>query len=267
MNSQQPEKVVKGSSGDSLDVHSIFYTVQGEGPFTGTPCVFIRLAGCNLQCPACDTDYTKNRRVLSIPQIVNKVIESCSKRKDTALPYPAPRSLVVITGGEPFRQNIAPLLKELVAQDFYVQIETNGTLPAVCLGPEVTYNKNINFRYGVYIVVSPKSGKVHSSIASAACAYKYVLAADEIDPSDGLPIRALMHPAAPRTARPPSNFPRHRIYVQPMDWAMAASADNIARMNPIVETLNQASMKATLLVALQFGYTIQLQTHKYLGVE
>src|SRR3954467_9071958 len=49
------------SDGNSLSIHSIFYTLQGEGPYSGCPAVFMRLAGCNLQCPGCDTDYTSGQ--------------------------------------------------------------------------------------------------------------------------------------------------------------------------------------------------------------
>ena len=57
INSQAIEKSAHYTT-RSYDVHSIFPTIQGEGPFVGQPAIFIRLAGCNLQCPACDTDYT-----------------------------------------------------------------------------------------------------------------------------------------------------------------------------------------------------------------
>ena len=41
-----------------LGLAEIFYSVQGEGTWTGTPAVFVRLAGCNLACTFCDTDYS-----------------------------------------------------------------------------------------------------------------------------------------------------------------------------------------------------------------
>jgi len=50
MNQQPIEKQFLHPKGD-LEVHSIFLTIQGEGPFTGQRAVFVRLAGCNLQCP------------------------------------------------------------------------------------------------------------------------------------------------------------------------------------------------------------------------
>ena len=63
MNQQAPEKQQLRGDG-LLAVHSIFYTIQGEGPFAGETAVFVRLAGCNLQCPLCDTDYTSDRRMV-----------------------------------------------------------------------------------------------------------------------------------------------------------------------------------------------------------
>src|SRR5271163_4878736 len=110
MNLQLVEKVdIK----DTIEVVKIFKTIQGEGPFTGIPAVFIRFAGCSLQCPKCDTDYTTNRKTMTIDEIVKEVRE-----------YNAP--LVVITGGEPFRQNVRQLVNDLFLFYFKIQVETNG---------------------------------------------------------------------------------------------------------------------------------------------
>jgi 7-carboxy-7-deazaguanine synthase len=117
VNQQAIEKSTSHPEG-LLDVHSIFYTIQGEGPFSGFPAVFIRLAGCNLQCPHCDTEYTQGRR-LAYPEVVAEYVSTLSQ----------PRGLVVITGGEPFRQNLTKLLQCLSDYRLLVQIESNGTLP------------------------------------------------------------------------------------------------------------------------------------------
>ena len=229
----QPIEKRAESDGKVLDVHSLFYTIQGEGPYTGHPAVFIRLAGCNLQCPGCDTEYTQGRKALSIPEITAEVERSYAN----SLLYTRP--IVVITGGEPFRQNIAPLVRHL-KRYYQIQIETNGSFGFEDVGA---------FR-GVDIICSPKTGKVHYSIVSHACAFKYVLHYASVDPSDGLPVLALDHSASPKVARPPLGM---TVYLQPMDCKD--------------ETENFRNQKAVLESCLRHGYIVQLQLHKYLGVE
>ena len=240
---QQPiEKMVR-SSGDVLDVHSIFYTIQGEGPFCGSPAVFIRLAGCNLQCPLCDTEYTQGRRKREIISIVSDVI--------AATPLHLPRfPLVVITGGEPFRQPIGQLLRLLIMNGFHIQVETNGTLPPPSDYPW-GYSKNPAERTGTYIVCSPKSGKLNKLTAEAACCFKYVAQAHDMD-EDGLPTHALEHPANPRLARPPVGYDLP-IYLQPAD-----------EQN---EGINRVNTKAVVDSAMRHGYIVQLQIHKLLNME
>ena len=103
-----------------MRVNEIFYSLQGEGYFTGTPAVFVRFSGCNLSCSFCDTEHTSFTE-MSEEDIVQEV---CA--------YPAAH--VVITGGEPTMQLTASLVDRLHAVGKYVQIETNGTyrLPRSC---------------------------------------------------------------------------------------------------------------------------------------
>ena len=103
INTQKPTSLEQGD-GTLLKVHSIFMTIQGEGPFSGHPAVFIRLAGCNLACPFCDTEYTENAVTMTIPEI----------RKAVRNAHTVNKGLVVITGGEPFRQNIVRLCNRLL---------------------------------------------------------------------------------------------------------------------------------------------------------
>ena len=58
-----------------LQLAEIFYSIQGEGMWTGTPAVFVRLAGCNLACDFCDTDYS-TKFFASVDEVVEKVRET-----------------------------------------------------------------------------------------------------------------------------------------------------------------------------------------------
>lgn len=246
LNNQPIEKRVTRTDG-MLDVHSIFHTIQGEGPFAGTPCVFVRLAGCNLQCPACDTIYTTGRQHLHFKDVVQEVV---NQRRGS---WGASR-LVVITGGEPFRQPIGPFIELLIASGFYVQVESNGALPVNQI-PYFQFHPAsfIGHREGAYLVVSPKTGKLHPSAWENACAAKYVVTADPSNMlSDGLPARALDHTANPHIARPPDGW-TGLIYVQPQD-----DKD---------EGRNLANTHAAVLSSLAHGHILQLQIHKYIGVE
>jgi organic radical activating enzyme len=71
-----------------LKIIEIFYTIQGEGPYSGCPSVFIRLAGCNLRCSWCDTDFESNATIVSAAAICDQVVEKAARRTN----------LCVITG-------------------------------------------------------------------------------------------------------------------------------------------------------------------------
>jgi 7-carboxy-7-deazaguanine synthase len=234
-----------------LDIQSIFRTVQGEGPFSGQPAIFIRLAGCNLQCPACDTDYTSQRVLMTIQNIVERVSDLITGHTIR---------LIVITGGEPLRQDISQLCTMLYQANYTVQIETNGTfgLPKNLqillnntLNNTLNKEKIINKVPWFNIVCSPKTGKTHPSLNPYIVAWKYVLSAKSIA-TDGLPILILGHSASPQVARPNQGH-QAPVYLQACDDKN--DADN---------QLNQA---ACVQSCLKYGYTLQLQIHKYLNIE
>ncbi len=146
-----------------LQLSEIFYSVQGEGTWTGTPAVFVRLAGCNLSCDFCDTDYSL-KSIASVDDIVRAV-------RDVGSSCP----MVILTGGEPLAQTETPGLVEALQRDGRrVHIESNGTVYAKL--PE-----------DVWLCVSPKE-RVDPRMAARANEAKLIV--DERVPEEHLPLFA-----------------------------------------------------------------------------
>jgi 7-carboxy-7-deazaguanine synthase len=242
-NLQPPEPRSK-DGGAFLQVNSIFPTIQGEGPHAGRAAIFIRLAGCNLQCPLCDTEYTQ-RREMSVWDIGTETVGK------------HPRiSLIIITGGEPFRQCIEPLVLMLLLEKREVQIETNGKLS---FGAPEFWFKHLHpdqrrtIPAPLQVVVSPKTATIDPCVAINASAYKYVIKAGNVSSEDGLPISALDHPlkSGHQIARPPKEW-AGPIYVQPCDEQDPAA--------------NKANMAAAVAAVTDFDdprRRLCLQMHKY----
>ncbi len=114
----------------------MFYSLQGEGHFAGTPATFVRLSGCNLQCDFCDTRHTTGTEMSE-----EEIVAEASR-------YPARH--VVVTGGEPALQLTPSFIGRLHDAGMFVQIETNGTLP-LAGGMEGTVD---------WITCSPKYGMI-----------------------------------------------------------------------------------------------------------
>jgi len=97
-----------------LKIVDIFYSIQGEGKFSGYPCIFIRLHGCNLDCHFCDEDLHKGDYESSTcKEILEKIKEYPSKQ-------------VVITGGEPSLNDINEFIDALHVEGYTVAVESNG---------------------------------------------------------------------------------------------------------------------------------------------
>lgn len=120
------------SDGTSLHVAESFYSIQGEGANTGKAAWFVRLAGCNVRCPWCDSPATWDARrhpLRTIDSIVSEI--ACS-----------PAVNVVITGGEPLLHPLEPLCAELRERGYRIYLETSGTSPLrgdfdwICVSPK-----------------------------------------------------------------------------------------------------------------------------------
>lgn len=96
-------------------INEIFYSLQGEGYYAGTPAVFVRFSGCNLRCPFCDTDHGSGT-MMSGKDIILQVSS-----------YPSRHT--VLTGGEPSLFIDDRFVDALHSAGRYVAVETNGTRP------------------------------------------------------------------------------------------------------------------------------------------
>ena len=204
--------------GKHLKVHSIFYTIQGEGPFIGQRATFIRLSGCNLACDFCDTDFDDY-----VLQSVDDIVAIVQSHKIGGL--------VVITGGEPFRQNINVLCQALCTKGYQVQIETNGIL----------------YRHipkEVSIVCSPKAvnGKYYSireDVLQQTIAIKFVISKSKIG-----------YQHISEVGQSQFNIP---VYIQPMD-----EQDQL---------LNKENINYAIHLAKQKNVLLGVQMHKYYSIQ
>jgi 7-carboxy-7-deazaguanine synthase len=98
----------------------IYKSVQGESSFAGLPCIFVRLAGCNLRCTWCDSEYTfSGGYKMSIEEVEAQITQL------------APVRLIEFTGGEPMLQakELVPFMERLLEQEYTLMIETSGERP------------------------------------------------------------------------------------------------------------------------------------------
>lgn len=124
-------------------INEIFYSIQGEGYWTGRPAVFCRFSGCNLWsgheadrkaaiCQFCDTNFTEYEE-FSLDQLVTEI--TC-RWPGGATP------MVIFTGGEPLLQLDANLTNTMRDEGWYTAVETNGTKPItipidwICVSPK-----------------------------------------------------------------------------------------------------------------------------------
>lgn len=218
----------------SYPVNEIFETVQGEAHFTGTPAVFVRLQGCDVGCPWCDTKHTwpvnpteevpiaammaKDRdgqtwADMSAEQIAEAVSEFRARH-------------VVITGGEPCNYELSPLCAALLAAGRTVQIETSGT-------------RTVNASGSVWVTVSPKIGmpggfKVRADAIERADEIKFPVG----KPTDVDTLKGLLREHRWRPSL---------VWLQPLSRSEKAT-------------------KLAIEAATENGWRVSIQTHHLIGV-
>ncbi len=220
---QNPKRPAISGNGEELEIQSVFKTLQGEGPFAGYPAIFIRLGGCNLACSFCDTEF-ENFITYQIDTLLNEV----QRLANNII------KLVVITGGEPLRQPIELLCKQLLKLSYIVQIETNGTfyraLPQevnIVCSPKVSANKS-----GGY-------AQIRIDLLPHIAAIKFLVAKNLPQYNEVAEIGQSLY-----------NIP---VYVQPID------------QND--DKLNKDNLELAMKIALEKNYRLSIQLHKILGIE
>ncbi|PZU98464.1 MAG: 7-carboxy-7-deazaguanine synthase QueE [Pseudanabaena sp.] len=140
------------NSQPSLPIVETFHSMQGEGAWMGASAFFIRLAGCDVGCPWCDTKISWNVKKHPQVAIANLVEQALAARP----------AIVVITGGEPLMHDLTELTQQLKKQGLRVHLETSGAHPFTGSFDWVTF--------------SPKRYKhPHSSIYSHVSELKVVI--------------------------------------------------------------------------------------------
>jgi len=211
------KKFFKDAPERSLFVTSMFFTLQGEGPYAGMPAVFIRLTKCNLDCSFCDT-FFDDGDWMTFDQINAKIYHTIcdfwNNRGESvplwAMPIDGgplyPNIVLVITGGEPLLQdNLSEFMAEQLGDFKAVQVESNG-IPDTAV-PE-----------GVTLVCSPKCLEKNGvavkylapskTILDRADCLKFVMSADKESPYNTIPDWALEWRR---------NNPQKEIYCSPMN--------------------------------------------------
>ncbi len=218
-----------------LAIEEMFFTLQGEGPQSGRPALFIRAAGCNLACHFCDTQFETQAEILHpLSHICSEVLKF----------KPEQRKLVVLTGGEPLRQNFSGLVQFLINNGTeLVQIETAGTLWQPDLLPFIEAGR-------VQIVCSPKTPKIRKEITEHCRHWKYIIKEEPIAAWDGLP-------GVGTQVNNQHSF--QQIYRCP------GRIDDVIWVSPCDEyndVKNQANLNLATQLCLTHGYRLSLQVHK-----
>lgn len=216
-----PKRPPFKGDGSILEIQEIFPTIQGEGLYAGWPAIFIRLGGCNLACSFCDTEFESYKQI-ALADIIKETI---------TLSNGGTIQLVVITGGEPFRQPISNLCTQLLENGFMVQIETNGTL-----------YQEIDER--VDVVCSPKNNngtyiKIRPDLLERISAFKFIISAHDSNYSNASEVGQSIY-----------NVP---VYVQPMD--------------EYDDSKNVKNLNLAIKLAMSNGYRLSIQTHKIIGLQ
>lgn len=224
-------------SSNPYQVNEIFQTIQGEGRFTGTPSVFLRLQGCPVGCPWCDTQHTWEidpEKQTSANDILAKTTDDATWFAASAQDiltlfnqqgYSARH--VVITGGEPAMFDLTALTELLHQQGYSVQIETSGTFELrVSEQTWVTVSPKVDMRGGFEVLSSAlqRANEIKHPVAME----KHIAELDEL-------------------------------------LKRGISQDCLIYLQPISQ--QQRATELAIATCIERNWCLSLQTHKYLGIQ
>lgn len=240
MNTQKPTGPTNEPS--EVYIHEHFVSIQGEGPFAGTPALFIRLAGCNLACPGCDTEYS-NHTAYNMDEL-DQLLPQWLEQEHGCRPQ-----LIVVTGGEPFRQSLHRFLNVCLDHAKHVQVETNGTLD---VGDQVSHMLDV-YDSNLTLVCSPK-GRIANSIKRHCKHFKFVIGWDGHDLPETVLGNNLPIPEKDLDwVRQRHDYRKVTIYIQPQDYNK--------------DTLNRLARDNAVALCMLNNYRLCLQLHKLIGVQ
>lgn len=216
---------------NKLYVNQIFESVQGEGFHTGRAAIFVRFAGCNLECSFCDTKFSRKKedgKPLEPQQILDTIKAREYKSK-----------FVVLTGGEPMVQSynaLCHLIQRLKDLGYYVAMETNGVVK--------TYKHAMKLDW---ITVSPKNIPFWASGDELKLLYD---GTQDLDFYEACPFKY--------------------FYLQPIlsaqRFVFFAPSGELAEFEQNVKEVTEAFEKVRRVVMARPVWRMSFQAHKLIGI-
>ena len=267
------QKYFNEAAEDQLFVTSIFYTLQGEGPYRGEPAIFVRLAKCNLACSFCDT-YFDGGDWLTFDQVYDRIMAAAVSYFGGEVPGWFEQKVgLVITGGEPMLQkNLGTFLHKVQNLFAWTQIESNGTvwqdIPAettlVC-SPKCSEKNGEPVKYL----------KPNKDVMDRADCLKFVMNADPDSPYSDIPDWAHEYATAGKKVfvspmnvynREPQKSKQMRSTKNDISMEERSAVDEVISFweeGLLNMTENQKNHEYTAQYCARNGFTLNLQIHLY----
>lgn len=219
-------------------INEVFESIQGEGAYTGLPSIFVRLQGCPVGCPWCDTKHT-----WTIDAALSRSAEQVMIEKQESehwfsgdvmdllalfAEHKYQAKHVVVTGGEPCLYDLRPLSATLIDSGYSIQIETSGTY-------------EIQVHEDAWVTVSPKVNMP----GGRAVLTSAMLRANEIK-----------HPVA---------MQKHIDELDQVLLLLGKQAPPVIYLQPI--SLQKRATELAMSTCIARNWRLSLQTHKFIGIE